>query len=94
MYLVKVENNVVTNVIVGTVNNISRSNSWKVSDTIVGVGDTFDVDNNVFYSPQPYPSWSLDNTFIWQPPVSYPSEATVADRYIWNEATTNWVASK
>jgi len=27
-----------------------------------GIGFTYDDTNDVFYAPQPYPSWSLNNT--------------------------------
>jgi hypothetical protein len=37
---------------------------------------TYDAVNDVFIAPQPYPSWSLDENFDWQPPTPMPTEAT------------------
>ena len=52
-----------------------------------GIGFTWDSENDAFYAPQPYPSWSLDENFIWQPPVEYPSDGNL---YNWNEDTQTW----
>ena len=53
-----------------------------------GIGYTYDAVNDVFYAPQPYPSWTIGApTWIWQPPVPYPSEG---GPYVWNEATQSW----
>jgi hypothetical protein len=51
-----------------------------------GVGDYYDEVNNVFIRPQPYPSWSLDSDFSWQPPIPAP----VGLNWIWNEETLSW----
>ena len=54
-----------------------------------GVGYTYDADKDAFYSPKPYPSWSLNNTTcLWEPPVAYPDDDK---RYRWDEDTTSWV---
>ena len=53
-----------------------------------GIGFTYDADADVFVRPQPYPSWSLDSNYDWQPPVAYPLEGT---RYYWDESTTTWI---
>ena len=54
-----------------------------------GIGYTYDQTNDVFYAPQPYPSWTISApTWTWQPPVPYPTDGKV---YIWDEATTSWV---
>ena len=53
-----------------------------------GVGYTYDSDKDAFYSPEPYPSWTLnDTTCQWEPPVAYPSDGKM---YSWNEETTAW----
>ncbi len=45
-------------------------------------------DGTGFCDPQPFPSWSLDENYQWQPPTPIPSD----DRpYDWDEATTSWV---
>ena len=51
-----------------------------------GVGYYYDAINDVFIAPQPYPSWSLDENFNWQPPTPKPTEGF---RY-WNEEELTW----
>ena len=43
------------------------------------LGHTYDADADVFYAPQPYPSWSLDENFIWQPPTPKPEPDELLD---------------
>jgi hypothetical protein len=48
-----------------------------------GKGFVYDSDNDVFYEPQPYDSWTLDtSTWSWQPPINYPDDG---QQYVWNE---------
>tara|TARA_R110000772_G_scaffold132311_1_gene240867 strand:- start:808 stop:1155 length:348 start_codon:yes stop_codon:yes gene_type:complete len=54
-----------------------------------GVGHTYDATNDVFYAPQPYPSWTLNKTtWTWDAPVAMPTDDKM---YTWDEDTTNWV---
>lgn len=54
-----------------------------------GIGYTYDQANDVFYAPQPYPSWTIGApTWLWQPPVPYPTDGKM---YTWDEATQSWV---
>lgn len=54
-----------------------------------GIGFTYDSINDVFYAPQPYPSWTISApTWLWQPPVPYPTDGKI---YTWNEETLSWV---
>lgn len=53
-----------------------------------GIGYTYDETNDIFVSPQPYPSWTLDSNFDWQPPTPYPENG---DLYLWDETTQTWV---
>ena len=53
-----------------------------------GIGYTYDATNDVFYAPQPYPSWILNNTtWLWEAPVAYPTDDKL---YVWNESIINW----
>ena len=53
-----------------------------------GIGYTYDATNDVFYAPQPFPSWTLNNTtWTWEAPVSMPTDGK---QYKWNETITNW----
>ena len=94
-------NNIVENVIVAEKNFI---NSGAVGDEFLwiqtsyngnfrghfaAVGDTWDKVNEVFISPQPYPSWILnEDTCIYEAPVPYPTDDLM---YTWDEDTTSWV---
>jgi hypothetical protein len=52
-----------------------------------GIG--YNYNGTGFYAPQPYPSWSLDQTtYLWQSPVPYPTDGKF---YTWDEATQSWV---
>ena len=54
-----------------------------------GIGYTYDSTNDVFYAPQPYPSWILNNnTWLWESPIPYPTDGKI---YRWDETITNWV---
>ena len=52
-----------------------------------GVGFTYDSSNDVFIAPQPYPSWSLDENFDWQPPTPQPEEG----KWYWDEDSLSWL---
>jgi hypothetical protein len=53
-----------------------------------GIGYTYDATNDVFYAPQPYPSWTLnESTWLWEAPVTYPTDGKL---YKWDESITNW----
>lgn len=55
-----------------------------------GIGFTYDATRDAFYAPQPYPSWTLNETScIWEPPVAYPTDG---EFYNWNEETQSWDA--
>ena len=54
-----------------------------------GKGHTYDSVRDAFYQPQPYPSWTLNETTCkWEAPVAFPTDGKI---YEWNENTTNWV---
>ena len=50
-------------------------------------GYTYDAVNDVFIAPQPVASWSLDETFDWQPPTPRPTEGL----WTWNEDNLSWI---
>jgi hypothetical protein len=55
-----------------------------------GIGFTYDATHDVFYPPQPYLSWTLNQTtWLWDAPTPYPS---TGGPYKWDEATLAWVA--
>tara|TARA_B110000259_G_C13975701_1_gene386627 strand:- start:777 stop:1091 length:315 start_codon:yes stop_codon:yes gene_type:complete len=99
-HFAKINNNIVTEVIVAEKDFI---NSGAVGDEFLWIqtsysgsfrgkyaanGDTWDKVNEVFISPKPFPSWTLDGSFEWQPPTAYPDDGNI---YSWDEDTTAWV---
>lgn len=89
-YFANIEDGKVKNVIVAEQSFINTQNGiWVKTDhntKFAGVGDTYDSNNNRFVSPQPYPSWTLNN-WIWSPPVPYPQDE---QQYKWNESLVRW----
>ena len=67
---------------------IQTSYNHNFRGRFAGTGYTYDPVNDVFIEPSPFPSWSLDSNFNWQPPVAEPTDGKV---YSWDEATTSWV---
>tara|TARA_R110000737_G_scaffold148578_1_gene178091 strand:- start:241 stop:585 length:345 start_codon:yes stop_codon:yes gene_type:complete len=57
-----------------------------------GVGMVYDSTRDAFYTPQPYPSWTLhEETCEWKSPAPLPSDASDDKQYTWNEDTTSWI---
>lgn len=53
-----------------------------------GVGYIYDPTNDVFYEPQPFPSWTLSNTtWLWEPPTPQPLNVPT----VWDETTLSWI---
>lgn len=66
-----------------------------------GINSIYDTENDVFYPPQPYASWVIDeSTWSWEAPIEQPTltEDQINDGayYEWNEEayqndnTTGW----
>ena len=118
-HFAKIENNIVTTVIVAEQEFIdTQVGTWlqtsyntrgnvhygqdrqpdggvALRGNYAGIGHTYDSTNDVFYSPQPFASWTLDtNTWYWVCPLTYPNDGKV---YSWNEDayqadnTNGWV---
>ena len=52
------------------------------------IGYTYDESRDAFISPQPYPSWILDeDTCIWKAPIEVPSDDK---HYFWDESSKSW----
>ena len=52
-----------------------------------GAGYIYDSENDAFHAPQKHESWSLDETFHWQPPTPYPDDGNAYD---WDESNLKW----
>ena len=68
--------------------NLTKGNTHNNGGTAfrgnyAGIGFIYDVDNDVFYEPQPFSSWILnENTWLWDAPINKPNDDNF---YIWNE---------
>ena len=70
-------------------NTPSPDQSKALRANYAGIGYTYDQINDVFYAPQPYPSWVISApTWIWEAPVPYPTDG---NEYVWDEVTQSWV---
>ena len=116
-HFAKVEDSIVTNVIVAEQDYIdTQDGTWvqtsyntkggkhydpvtKEEDSgtplrynYAGIGYTYDSTKDAFYTPQPYPSWILnETTYEWDAPTPMPSDVSADKYYKWDEETTAWV---
>lgn len=54
-----------------------------------GIGMIFHPDlgeDGAFIEPQPYPSWTLGDGYVWEPPIPAPQ-----GQYAWSESDLQWV---
>lgn len=60
-----------------------------------GHGMVWDAARNMFYLPQPYPSWTLDEqTGMWNAPVPLNVPAEDVPFWKWDEAQQKWVDTR
>lgn len=64
---------------------IQCSYNGRIRKQYPGIGFAYDRTADVFVSPQPFPSWSLDQNHDWQPPVPRPEYPAT-----WNEYSLQW----
>jgi len=75
----------------GYTNWKQTSYNGKIRKNYAGVGYTYDATRDAFIPPQPFPSWTLnETTCLWDAPVPIPTDG---QRYNWDEATTSWVVN-
>ena len=73
----------------GTPYTVKRTSyNHRIRKQYCGVGYSYNPEADVFIAPQPFPSWSLNENFDWQPPVAYPTDG---ERYSWNEDELEWI---
>lgn len=54
------------------------------------LGGVYDVNDDAFIDPKPFPSWILDSeTFKWKAPVDRPTDPNVWSQ--WDETTKSWI---
>ena len=57
----------------------------KIRKQYAGIGYSYDPIANVFITPQPFASWSLDENFDWQAPTPQPD-----NNCYWDEENLMW----
>jgi len=68
--------------------NIKRTSyNNNIRKQYAGIGYSYNPVADVFIAPQPFPSWSLDENYDWQPPTPRPEGMG----WYWDEATLGWV---
>lgn len=72
-------------------NQVCKRTSYnhRIRKQYAGIGYTYDAVADVFITPQPFASWSLDENFDWQPLTPRPTEGL----WYWDEPTLTWVES-
>jgi hypothetical protein len=65
---------------------IQTSYSGRIRKRFAGIGFSYHSQADVFVSPQPFPSWTLDENHDWQAPTAKPE-----GRHYWDETTLAWV---
>jgi hypothetical protein len=64
------------------------SYNGNIRKNYAGIGFTYDYERDAFISPNPYPSWILDEaTCRWYAPIPYPTDGFT---YTWNESQVSW----
>jgi len=59
-----------------------------VRGNYAGIGYIYDSKNDVFYPPQPFPSWTISApNWTWTPPVAMPVDGKM---YAWDEDKKQW----
>jgi hypothetical protein len=66
------------------------SYNHRIRKQYCGIGFSYNAEADVFVASQPFPSWTLDDNFDWQPPVSYPTDG---ERYVWDEEMKVWATN-
>jgi len=97
-------NNIVLRVTVGDNNSPDEGYQWLVDNlggtwiktsynnnirgTYAGIGYSYNSAEDIFITPQPYPSWTRSGSF-WDAPIPMPTDGGM---YSWNEEAGNWDA--
>jgi hypothetical protein len=97
------ENNIVTRVTVGDNNSPDEGYQWLIDNlggtwiktsynnnirgVYAGIGYSYNSDEDIFVSPQPFPSWIRSGS-SWNPPTPMPEDDK---RYIWDEESISWI---
>jgi hypothetical protein len=76
--------------------NLHGHTKWKQTSyngnfrkNYAGIGFIYDAVRDAFYTPQPYASWTFNETTCqWEPPIAYPTDGK---DYGWFEPNQQWI---
>lgn len=64
---------------------IQTSYNASIRSKFAGIGDIYNSELDRFIVKQPYPSWVLNEDFLWDPPIPRPERGGT-----WDEETLSW----
>jgi len=67
---------------------IKTSYNNNIRGTYAGIGYEYNAAEDIFITPQPYPSWARSGSF-WAAPIPMPTDGRM---YSWDEVAGEWVA--
>jgi hypothetical protein len=67
---------------------IKTSYNSNIRGTYAGIGYSYNPDEDIFVTPQPYPSWIRSGSF-WNAPTPMPTEGF----WYWDEESLTWIES-
>jgi len=65
---------------------IKTSYNATIRGKFAGIGDSYNLDEDIFITAQPFPSWLRVGSF-WSSPIPYPTDGKI---YEWNENDLRW----
>jgi hypothetical protein len=72
---------------------IKTSYNGNIRGTYAGIGYEYNEAEDIFISPQPYPSWVRTGSF-WNAPIPMPTDGAMYSRdgakYYWDEEAGQW----
>lgn len=71
---------------------VQTSYNGRIRKNYAGIGYSYNEALDAFIAPQPFPSWTLNNTTAqWNAPIPMPTDDK---KYLWDEATKSWIEVK
>ena len=67
-------------------NWVKTSYNAKIRGVFAGIGFSYNPDEDIFTTLQPYPSWTRNGSF-WEAPIPMPTDGKL---YQWDEPTLSW----
>lgn len=69
-----------------TVNDVHLNDGTPFRRNYAGIGYTYLEDEDIFIPPAPFPSWTMDSEYNYQPPIDYPNDyEDSSNNYYWDE---------